>query len=267
MRLCQGVAEEEKQQSIHEMDTLITSHLANEELTAAAERVLPVLERLFDGNPVLQSIAQASGVDKAGIHQAAGRELGSELTDPIRLADEARENAFTTLRDFVGVWAKNGAASAAQREAGGRLRAVFGKHGNTLHRTGYMVETGLLGALLVDLGSDSSRQDLEALGLTASCQRLAAAQAEFERIWDQKSAPSAGAEVPALRERVPALKRRLNLLVDVAAEMERLNPSTETSGLLTKLNEIIKDLTAPVQARQTREAKDAEAEAKAAGAT
>jgi hypothetical protein len=69
-----------------------------------------------------------------------------------------------------------------------------------------------------------------------------------------------------LRESVPALKRRLNLLVDVAAEVERLNPSTETSELLAKLNSIIKDLTAPVQARQTREAKEAEAEAKADGA-
>ncbi len=266
LRLCEGEADQSKQQSKHKMDTLMTSHLANEELTAAAERILPVLGGLYGGDPVLLAIVKASEGDVAWIHQAAGRELGSDLTDPIQLADETRDNAFTTLRDFAGIWAKNGAANAAQREAGGRLRAVFAKHGNSLHRTGYTVESGLMGALLADLGSESSRRDLETLGLTASCQRLVAAQAEFERLWGQKFARPAEAGAPPLRESVPALKRRLNLLVDVAAEVERLNPSTETSELLAKLNEIIKDLTAPVQARQTREAKEAEAEAKAAGA-
>jgi len=159
-----------------------------------------------------------------GIESGRDPGAGSAVTSEIEAADELRDNAFTTLRDFTGVWADNRHAPAPKREAGQRLRAIFAKHGNTIHRKGYTKQTGAMQPLLTDLASETSLADLATLDLLTYHTDLVQAQAAFEKLWAGKSDESGKAQIPTLGDHLPALKRRLNLLLAVADEWSRIDP-------------------------------------------
>jgi len=239
------------------MENLATSLLTNQELDASSTRLLPVLGKLFAQEPFLASVAKVATSDLAKIQAAGTRELGNKLTDPVREADEARDKAFLSLRDFVSAWAENDSATPEQRAAGERLRAFFVKHGVSLHRTGYTVETSLLTALFLDLSSDRSQADLALIGLPPLHEKLVTAQDGFEKLWKEKAGSAGAVELPRVKEHLPNLKRRLNLLLDSAEEWSQLNPPAATAKLLAELDGLIRETMTPVLARQTKSKKRA----------
>jgi len=239
------------------MENLATSLLTNEELAACATRLLPPLEDLFAGEPFLASVGKAAASDLASIQAAGTRELKNKLTDPVRDADAVRDQAFTSLRDFANAWAENQIATPEQRAAGERLRALFVKHGISLHRKGYTMQTGLLEALFVELSSKVSQADLALINLTPLLQQLERAHKAFEALWKKKAGSAGAVELPRVKEHLPNLKRRLNLLLEAAEEWSRLSPPAEKAKLLAELEGLIQEMMTPVLARQTRAKKQA----------
>ncbi len=235
------------------METLHTTFLTTDELVAASDQLLPVLRETLVGNPLLLAVAAEAAADVNAINLAATREQGNKLTDPIKAADGARDNAFRTLRDFANVWAHNETAAEANRTAGNRLSAIFSKHGNSLHRLGYNKQSGALEGLFADLASAQSQADLKQLNLNSFHAELIAAQDAFEAVWAQRSNPSTQDTLPLLGEHVTPLKRRLSFLLEAVEQWQRLGLPETTEPSVTKLNVIITDLMTPVLARQTRE--------------
>ena len=259
---CQDIRTPSTKIHLTTMETFSTTLLTNEELVASAGQILPVIDHLFAGDSVLLAIGAATVANVNGLNLAATREPGSEVTGEIEAADELRDNAFTTLRDFTGVWANNRHAPAPKREAGQRLRAIFAKHGNSIHRKGYTKQTGAMQPLLTDLASETSLADMATLDLLTYHTDLVKAQAAFEKVWEGKSDDSGKAQLPTLGDHLPALKRRLNLLLAVADEWSRIDPPASTAPLFAKLDGLIAATMTPVHARGTREKKAAAKSAK-----
>jgi hypothetical protein len=239
------------------MENLATSLLTNEELAACATRLLPPLADLFAGETFLAEVRRAASSDLASIHAAGTRELKNKLTDPVRDADAVRDQAFASLRDFVNAWADNLIATPEQRAAGERLRGIFVKHGISLHRRGYTVQTGLLEALFVELSSKVSQADLALVNLIPLHQQLVQAQTAFEALWKKKAGSAGAVELPRVKEHLPNLKRRLNLLLEAAEEWSRLNPAPDQAKLLAELDGLVQEMMTSVLARQTRAKKQA----------
>jgi hypothetical protein len=245
------------------METLYTSLLTSDELVAASDQLLPVLQETLTGNPLLLAVAAEAESDVKAINLAATRELGNKLTDPIKSADGVRDNAFRTLRDFASVWAHNQTAPEANRTAGHRLSAMFTKHGNSLHRLGYNKQSGALEGLFADLASAQSQADLKQLNLDGFHAELIAAQDAFEAVWAQRSNPSTQDTLPLKWDHTVQLRWRLSFLLESVEQWERLGLPEATQPLVTRLNVIITDLMKPVLARQTREENQAAKEAAA----
>jgi hypothetical protein len=223
--------------------------------------------QIFAGEPMLLAIHAAAKADVESINLGASREAGSKLTDPIRQADAARDEAFTSLRDFAGLWATSPVATPEQKAAGHRVRGVFTRHGNSLHRMGYTAQTGALQKLFTELSSEGSKADLALLGLVPLHEKLVKAQKEFERIWGQRSEEATEKDLPLISKHLPALRRRVSVLLSVIDEVDKLGPSPEVAALIAKLDAITTEVMTPVQARQTREKKKATKPAKTAKTT
>jgi hypothetical protein len=235
------------------METFSTTLLTNEELVASAVQILPVIDDLFAGDPVLSAIGAAAAANVKGLNLAATREPGHESTKAIEEADELRDNAFTTLRDFAGVWASNRSCPAPKREAGQRLRALFAKHGNSLHRKGYTKQTGAMQPLLADLASSTSQADLATLELLGYHADLVNAEAAFEKLWEGRAGEANKPGLPVVTDHLPALKRRLNLLLAVADEWSRIEAPSTAAPLYAKLDGLIQATMTPALSRDTRD--------------
>ncbi|MEO5913222.1 MAG: DUF6261 family protein [Luteolibacter sp.] len=234
------------------MQSLFTTLLTTEELTTAAARLAPLWNPLFATQPLLGIISTAAEADRAAIIQAASRQAASDFTGPLKAADDTRDAAFTTLRDFSATWAKNPTATAEQRAAGDRLQAIFALHGNTLHRLGYNRQSGLMDALVADLKKPQSTADLTALNLAALFGQMEQAQTAFEDLAADKSATEGGETLPTIAQHRPLLTLRLNLLLDNIAQWETLAPTPELAGAIAKMDEVITTLMAPALARRTK---------------
>ncbi len=234
------------------MQSLFTTLLNTEELTTAAARLAPLWEPLLATQPLLEIIANAAGADRTAIIQATSRQATSDFTDPLKAADATRDAAFATLRDFSGNWAKNPAATPAERAAGDRLQAIFATHGNTLHTLGYTRQTGHMTALIADLKKPQSTADLAAITQTALFANMVQAQTALETLAADKAATEGGQTLPTLSEHRPQLERRINLILNNLAEWQALAPTPALNEAIAKMDEVITTLMAPALARRTK---------------
>lgn len=234
------------------MQPLYTTLLTTEELTTAAARLIPIMTPLFTGQSLLLSIATAAETNREAIVRAASRKAASDFTDPLADSDSARDAAFTALRDFAGVWAKNPTATANQRSAGVRLQGVFTRHGNGIIHLGYNRQTGKMNELISELKNTECAADLAAITLTPLFAALVTAQEEFEDIVRDKSAVESGEVIPSIGEHRPQLERYLNLLLGNIAVWHEIMPTPALGSTIAQIEEIITTIKAPVLARRTR---------------
>ena len=143
----------------------------------------------------------------------------SELTDPLKAADEERDKLYASLRDTIKAYAKFPIAETAQH-AEPLLRVVRNYKIKTTEN--YMKESGLVDNMLQDLFQ--YRTQLRRLGLEIIADRLKAANDRVRQLLaernDQRSAQIMG-ELKAARE---ATDRAYLTLVRLTNAYALLNP-------------------------------------------
>jgi hypothetical protein len=234
------------------MQTSYTTLLTTGELTTVFTRLDPIWTPLIAGQTVLESIAIAAGKNRDAIVKAASRHSSSDFTDPLKDGDNARDAAFTTLREFVATWAKNPTATPDQRAAGARLVEIIARHGNTLHRLGYTRQSGKMDDLIAELRNPAPAADIALLALKPLFDQMAAAHDSFEDIMADKAATEGGEDLPTIAENRPELVRRINLLLATLAEWQELAPTPALNEAIAKMDEVIVQIAAPALARRTK---------------
>ena len=151
--------------------------------------------------------------------EAFKRYRDSELTDPLKVADEERDKPYASLRDTIKAYAKFPTAETAQH-AEPLLRVVRNYKIKTTEN--YMKESGLVDNMLQDLFQ--YRTQLRRLGLEILADRLKAANDHVRQLLternDQRSAQIMG-ELKAARE---ATDRAYLTLVRLTNAYALLNP-------------------------------------------
>jgi light-regulated signal transduction histidine kinase (bacteriophytochrome) len=234
------------------MQTLLTSLLTTGELTTACVRLTPILTPLLAGQPLLLTISAAATTHSEAITLAATRKAASDFTDPLKENDNARDVAFTALRDFASNWTKNPLATPAQSAAAVRLQAIFAHHGNTLLRVGYTRQTAMMNALIADLRSTTATADLAAISLTPLFNAMTAAQTTFEATMADKAAAEGGLELPTIAAHRPQLEQYLKLLLENISVWQEIASTPELEEAIGKIDEVITQITTPALARRTR---------------
>jgi hypothetical protein len=234
------------------MQTLYTSLLTIEELSAAGARLLPIITPLIAGNPLLIAIATAAQDHHSAIVLASSRQASSNYTGPLKEADATRDAAFSSLRDYCATGMKDPIATPERRAAAARLVQIIALHGNTLHHLGYNRQSGKMTALIADLGKASATADLTALNLLPLFNQLSAAQSAFEEIVAEKTAVEGGETLPTFAEHRPELERQLNLLLAAIEEWHDLAPSPASTAAVGQMDEIIVQIATPALTRRTK---------------
>ena len=162
--------------------------------------------------------------------EAFKRYRDSELTDPLKAADEERDKLYASLRDTVKAYAKFPIAETAQH-AEPLLRVVRNYKIKTTEN--YMKESGLVDNMLQDLFQ--YRTQLRRLGLEIIADRLKAANDRVRQLLaernDQRSAQIMG-ELKAARE---ATDRAYLTLVRLTNAYALLNPDRAEAQKLVAL--------------------------------
>ena len=162
--------------------------------------------------------------------EAFKRYRDSELTDPLKAADEERDKLYASLRDTVKAYAKFPIAETAQH-AEPLLRVVRNYKIKTTEN--YMKESGLIDNMLQDLFQ--YRTQLRRLGLEILADRLKAANDRVRQLLaernDQRSAQIMG-ELKAARE---ATDRAYLTLVRLTNAYALLNPDRAEAQKLVAL--------------------------------
>ena len=162
--------------------------------------------------------------------EAFKRYRDSELTDPLKAADEERDKLYASLRDTVKAYAKFPIAETAQH-AEPLLRVI--KNYKIKTSENYMKESGLIDNMLQDLFQ--YRTQLRRLGLEILADRLKTANDRVRQLLternDERSAQIMG-ELKAARE---ATDRAYLTLVRLTNAYALLNPDVESAQKLVAL--------------------------------
>ena len=162
--------------------------------------------------------------------EAFKRYRDSELTDPLKAADEERDKLYASLRDTIKAYAKFPIAETAQH-AEPLLRVI--KNYKIKTTENYMKESGLVDNMLQDLFQ--YRTQLRRLGLEILADRLKAANDRVRQLLternDQRSAQIMG-ELKAARE---ATDRAYLTLVRLTNAYALLNPDRAEAQKLVAL--------------------------------
>ena len=162
--------------------------------------------------------------------EAFKRYRDSELTDPLKAADEERDKLYASLRDTIKAYAKFPIAETAQH-AEPLLRVI--KNYKIKTSENYMKESGLIDNMLQDLFQ--YRTQLRRLGLEIIADRLKAANDRVRQLLaernDQRSAQIMG-ELKAARE---ATDRAYLTLVRLTNAYALLNPDRAEAQKLVAL--------------------------------
>ncbi len=189
--------------------------------------------------------------------EAFKRYRDSELTDPLKAADEERDKLYASLRDTVKAYAKFPIAETAQH-AEPLLRVV--KNYKIKTTENYMKESGLVDNMLQDLFQ--YRTQLRRLGLEIIADRLKAANDRVRQLLaernDQRSAQIMG-ELKAARE---ATDRAYLTLVRLTNAYALLNPDcAEAQKLVALVSEDLEYFRRHAMAPSHRDKKTPESDA------
>lgn len=165
--------------------------------------------------------------------------------------DNNRDARFILLRDFISGWAK--IEDDKEKSSSAKLLlAIFEEIGMTLYTLGYANETAYMNALISRLEEQDAQGALAVLGAGEMFESIKIAQAEFEKLYEDKVAKEADQDYPLLRESKTRLARYLKLLLLNLNFLSEQDPDTY-KDLVEEINMVITSLNATAKARETRE--------------
>ncbi len=195
----------------------------------------------------IQSQIQAMNISR-------GRQSGSDLTDDIRNADVARDDAFLTLRAGLEFFQRKPEPLGS---GAGRLLDIIRNREYSLQNLGDSEESVELNALLSDLDTPAAQADLTTVGLTTEIDALQQAQQTFDNLIAQRAIEESGEEIPSLPAVRKFLREDLAVLRDDLAFAERRDPVI-FGALVQEVSQHITDVVAIARARRTRQESEEE---------
>lgn len=231
------------------VEILPVTILNDPELIDLGGRMAAAITRTLPNDAWFASLATDLASQIQAMNVSRARQSGSNLTDDINDADEARDQAFLAFRaglDFLRL-----KPDAALQTAAENLLALVRSRGYSLQNLGDREQSMELNALLADLAGAAAAANVMTLGLTAEVDALRQAQQTFDDLVNQRAAEESGVDIPSLPVVRALLREDLSVARNDLAFAERRDAAT-FSGLAEEISEHITDVVATARARRTR---------------
>lgn len=177
------------------------------EVQALARRIVELAKPVLMEDRFGGGLVELMGRDLADLEAALGRERESAFTQRLAEADDKRDRAFLALRNYA--MAFSDFPELDKSSAARTISGVIRKRGSGLYRLNYAEESEEMERLLEDLQEDRNQQAIATIKGTTMVGNLAAAQREFERIYQQKVEEEDGDGLPRLKDTGRRLSRHL----------------------------------------------------------
>ncbi|MEO5915753.1 MAG: DUF6261 family protein [Luteolibacter sp.] len=228
--------------------------LLGDELDAAAERIITLVNESLPAEPLLAPLITLIGKDRAQIQSVLVRVRGSARTAAITEADAVRDDAFIALRSRCEE-ATRRRSSPDLMAAGELLLRLIRAQGYSLHSFGYARETGALNSLFTAFATADAPAALTAIGAGELLTELRASQVAFEAELNARGDELAAEDYPLLAAAKGTLGNRLQLLLGLIGSLDEADttdarPALDT--LILRLNEAITLILTPARGRRTR---------------
>ncbi|MFT5469631.1 MAG: hypothetical protein ACI8UO_004753 [Verrucomicrobiales bacterium] len=243
-----------------QLEELFISHLEDQELTTAFDRLRPEINTIIAGNAQLELIATGAENDrKFMVENPAGSTSGPLAgTADVGEKDTLRDRRFRKMRDDLKQIIED--AEDPDEEiapevaaAAVRLYDIFRGHGLSLWSLPRTKQSGKMHELFADLRKPPSPADIELTGKSHRFGLMVDGQVQFETAQENLADEKMARLASEFSDRRASLRRRFGLLLDNVDELTSLITDPAFVDAVTKMNEIIQDIMVPVRARLTKE--------------
>lgn len=233
----------------------VISNYEDEEIGPAADRIPAALKTDLpqdrqDSNEFVDDFNEArEGYNKAGGTTNKNPETGNRLS-----ADKERDRAFLFFRDRAGSYLNSDKIEEVQ--ASKLLTAAIRVRGYSLHAEGLDLETVLLDGLIVDLQTPEMQKAMDTLGLRPEFDGMVEAENSYKGVDQARTQAASKMESKPLVE----ARKRVCLVISQCNDWLRRRAQKEPQAMTQMVrhwNEIVSELNAQAQARETRKANEA----------
>jgi hypothetical protein len=240
----------------------VTSSYEDEEIGPAADRIPAALTTDLppdrqDSKEFVDDFNDA----REQYNKAGGTTSKNPETENRQSADKVRDRAFLFLRDRAESYKNSGKAEEVQ--ASRLLTEGIRGRGYSLHNEGLDLETVLMDGLIVDFGAPQMQQAMDILGLKPEFDDMVKAENSYKEV------DKARTQAASKRESKPLIeaRKRVCLVISECNDWLRRRAQKEPQAMAQMVrhwNEIITELNAQAQARDTRKANEAAEQKKSA---
>lgn len=235
---------------------LHTSFMLPAELISTTDSILTILQPVTTEESFLQKLHDTLLQDIKELQSVLGRERGSETTQQLLEKDEFRDSNYVAFRDYVKACTKRPQAEVAQ--AAELIIAIIRKQGWTLYALSYPQESAALRMLFDDLSTPEATAAIQTIGAETWLNDLKNAQAAFDEMYQTKISTAQAEDFPLLRDAKTKLGRDLAALLESVRILTAMGNEDVFGPVVSKINEVIRDIMTTVRARKTREKNESE---------
>jgi len=179
------------------MKDLPVSILSSAELNIFANRIVGVSNEALSDNPYVVALCTLIAKSNADLSDSLGKTIVSEYTSKLLMQDQARDQAFIGLRDFISSYTHD--KNVEKKVAAITLASMIENIGNRIYSLGYAVESSKMNNLISNLGTPQAQQAIDTIGAGDWFEQLTTTQEAFEVLY--KTKVEADSEINYLRVR------------------------------------------------------------------
>jgi len=179
------------------MKDLPVSILSSAELNIFANRIVGVSNEALSDNPYVVALCTLIAKSNADLSDSLGKTIVSEYTSKLLMQDQARDQAFIGLRDFISSYTHD--KNVEKKVAAITLASMIENIGNRIYSLGYAVESSKMNNLISNLGTPQAQQAIDTIGAGDWFEQLTTTQEAFEVLC--KTKVEADSEINYLRVR------------------------------------------------------------------
>ena len=223
------------------------------DLNTFAKRIVAISEAKLNSEMVLEPFLSQLKAAQADFAQVFLRSTSDPFTPLLEKADEERDNAFLALRYYLEsctYQTKEGWSEAAEK-----LMSIVRKHGYSVHRKRFKVESTALNALVSEMEAHST--ELTTLLAKELVDTLKAKQDAFENLVKERSM-TASDENATTKKLRPDLITAIRNLFSITNLHAQTSANNNYMSLANSLNELITETMSVARAARTRSSSTSE---------
>ena len=239
------------------VNSVVFGYLWNDEVYNLSNGIKSVTANYTGEGQPLTPVIERHNTAHQKLDTAMMQTQGSALTDKIAEADEAQDERFLALRNYIE--ANSHRPDNALVDAAERLMLVIRNYGWRLYDTSYSEQTSRMGNLIGDLENDAQcTADINTLNASEWLSEMKTAYNHFVDLVEQRRAESTGKPDFNTGEARKEVKESLNDMFDFIEVMHKVNPDGPYKQLADEINPIIDEIMQIARSRQTRSENEGE---------